>query len=96
MGVLGQALTQGARRDGLAAVRVQHGAVGRDEEELGVADVALLEPGLAVGEVEVPQADEALVEPERGELGAGRVEVGPPAAQRLGVVQADVVVPGEA
>ena len=73
-----------------AALALPRREAGRGVEELGRADVLLVESGFAVREVEVPEPAEAGVETEVGELGASGVEVRAPAAQRLAVVAADV------
>ncbi len=70
---------------------MRHGRGARRRvRQLRHADVALVEPGLAVREVEAPQPGEAIVEAEVGQLGCDVVEVRAPAPQGLGVVAAEV------
>ncbi len=60
------------------------------QDELQVADVADGERRLAAGQVELPHADEAVVEPELAHLGALGEEALAPQPQRARVVRSDV------
>src|SRR5581483_12524968 len=75
-----------------AGARADVGAVPRlAEEQLDVADPALREPGLAVGEVQLPEPLEAVVVAEVLEFGRVFDERFPPSAQGLDVVTGDVL-----
>ena len=76
----------------MAVAGPEAGGAGARKGEDVEAERLAGEAGLAVAEVIVPCADEGVVEAERAHDGVERgVEVGAPPAQRLAVVQAEVV-----
>src|SRR5688572_23667731 len=73
------------RRADKPAVRRGHSARFR-EHHLTYVDISGQEPGLAIGEVILPQPPEAIIEARRRQGGPGRAEIASPDRKRPGII----------